>query len=143
MTQLTDFLRSSPFVLAGTRFSEPDIEHYLVGRNKVNVSDRWGPSLWIEANPTPVTRTRCDRHGLLLVKGTLRDFLDWMITEYGDMPAPWEQYALDLRGVLQGTPLAPNVRRFGSSFRLVRSYKAPTKKKDRASKFYFGEEPTW
>jgi hypothetical protein len=145
MTQLSDYLRSSPFIIAGTRISEPDLEHYLLGRTKQQtLTGTWGPSLWIEPNPTPVTRSKCERHGLLLVEATFQSFLEWLAKTFSDISAPWEQYALDIRQVISGNPLAQNVARFSSSFRLVRSYRVDSRQKARrVSKFFFGQEPTW
>lgn len=78
MINLTHFLPNEPFIISGTRFDEVDIEYYLSFRSSMNSRKDRAPSIFVTPNPDALTRNDCERYDLLLFRGTIIDFFDYI-----------------------------------------------------------------
>ena len=142
MHVLSELLSSEPFIIAGTSLNEPDLEYYLSGRTETSPRKNRGPSILVEPSPDTVTEHDCARHGLILVKGTLADFLSWLNEKIGTAPTVAELSIPPNEEIFYPKP--PNLTQiaFFSAFELVRPI-APSTNVNQLSPFFYGRSPTW
>lgn len=142
MNVLSQILATEPFIIAGTSLTEPDLEYYLSTRTTTSSRIDRGPSILIEPNPDAVTINDCERHGLILVKSTLSEFLQWLQNELGEPPS-LGTLILPSTENLFSAGLDPIKKiSFFSSFELLQPA-VPTENDGSFSGFYFGQQPAW
>jgi hypothetical protein len=140
MTVLSQFIRSEPFIIAGTSMDEVDLDFYLAHRTTASARDDKGPSVRIEPNPDEVTRNDCKRHGMLLFAGTTIEFFQYCDSILPHRPTPFELIPQESQKLVpQGWPKADALA-FLSDFELV---PASERELTSASPFMFGNVPTW
>jgi hypothetical protein len=140
MAMLGQILATEPFIIAGTSLNEVDLEFYLSQRSKTTPRKSSGPSILIEPYPDAATENDCLRHGFVLVKATLVEFLEWLRRE---MPNPPSLYELIIPG--DYNPFSDQVNSkmllsFYSDFK--RSQYSEMKTRRFATPFLYGREPT-
>lgn len=141
MHLLSEILATEPFIIAGTSLDEPDLEYYLSYRNNITPRRGRGPSLLIEPFPNAVTEADCARHGLILVKATFGEFLEWLRTEY-PLPPTISELLLPQTVKLFGDTVQPaQTLRFYSDFQALSAAEEPLP--DQPSRFLAGREPSW
>jgi SIR2-like domain len=74
MTILSQFIRSEPFIVAGTSLDEIDLHFYLSFRDAHSNDNARAPSILIEPFPDAMTEHRCKLYGLTLFRGTILEF---------------------------------------------------------------------
>lgn len=138
---LSELLASEPFIISGTSLNESDLEYYLGGRSESSPRKNRGPSILVEPFPDAVTESDCLRHGLLLVKATLNEFLTWLSEKLGDAPSVSHLLVPPIEDIFAKPPPAAQQLAFFSAFQLVR----PTSPnpKDELSPFLYGRAPRW
>lgn len=141
MVVLSQTLASEPFIIAGSRLDEPDLEFYLSGRNIHTERSMRGPSLLIEPYPDAVTIKACQVHGLTLVKATLADFLAWVSSIVGNVPGYAARF-YDSQSIF-GESLDP--RKLASFFSDFICVSKDTHSEDQKPdlSFFYGRTPTW
>ena len=141
MHVLSELLASEPFVVAGTSLNESDLEYYLAGRTDHSGRKNRGPSLLIEPFPTILTEALCKRHDLILVKGTLAEFLKWFAEIAGAAPSVTELIVPSAEGLFERT-FGPDAQvELFSSFELVKP--AGPNAAGMVSPFFYGKAPSW
>lgn len=140
MVVLSQVLATEPFLIAGTRLGEPDLEFYLSTRNKFTPRAARGPSLLVEPYPDAVTRKACDVHGLTLVEATLADFLNWVLGKVGTVPGYAAHLPTD-KSVFTEPIDQRKLASFFSDFAFV-SLQSPLGHPSDLS-FFYGRPPTW
>lgn len=141
MHVLSELMASEPFIIAGTTLNESDLDYYLSGRTENSVRNNRGPSLFIEPYPDKITENLCARHGLILVKAALSDFLAWLIGAVGHPPTVRELTIPSQQGLFKSTLKPEKQVAFFTSFELVRP---TTQNPDgEVSPFYFGRAARW
>jgi len=85
---LAHTIATEPFIIAGTSLEEPDLEYFLGGRSLNSVRTDRGPSFLVEPYPDSATEKECERHGLVLYKGTFDEFLSELLSNFPDRPLP-------------------------------------------------------
>ncbi len=138
---LSECLASEPFIVAGTSLNESDLEYYLSTRTERSVRTNRGPSILVEPFPNPITEALCKRHGFVLVKSNLSDFLNWLVTEFGQPPTVSQICIPSLEGLFDKTFSQENQVEFFSSFELIKP-SAPNATGE-PSPFLFGKAPRW
>lgn len=142
MHVLSELLSSEPFIIAGTSLNEPDLEYYLSGRTETSPRKNRGPSILVEPSPDAVTEHDCARHGLILVKGTLADFLSWLDKIIGKAPTVAELSIPSNEKIFYPKPQNLKQIAFFSAFELVRPI-TPSTDINQLSPFFYGRAPTW
>lgn len=142
MTILAQTLATEPFIIAGTSLSEPDLEFYLSHRSAVSGRQDRGPSILVEPFPDAITENDCKRHGLILVKSTLNDFLTWLQAQLGEVPSLETVILPSIDGLFDTKLPALSKISFFSSVDIVRPVAATTGAGE-TSGFFFGQHPTW
>ena len=142
MHVLSELLSSEPFIIAGTSLNESDLEYYLSGRTESSPRKNRGPSILVEPSPDTVTEHDCARHGLILVKATLAEFLSWLDEKIGKAPTVAELSIPSKENIFYPKP--PNLKQiaFFSAFELVRPITTSTSV-SQLSPFFYGRAPTW
>lgn len=140
MTVLSQFIRSEPFIVAGSSLDEVDLDFYLAHRSTVSARDDRGPSIRVEPYPDNVTRNDCANHGMLLFVGTFLDFLNYCEGALPHRPTPHELIPAETvkivpEGVSKTAALA-----FLSDFELVPGTELVNVG---ASRFLYGHAPSW
>lgn len=74
MTILTQFIKSEPFIIAGTSISEIDVQYYLEQRTAGTVRTDRAASILIEPYPNKLTYRLCEEHDFVLFRGTVQKF---------------------------------------------------------------------
>lgn len=139
---LSELLESEPFIISGTSLDEPDLNYYLSVRNNRSGRHDRGPSILVEPNPDELTDGICKRHGLILVRATFGDFLDWLYEKTGDPPS-LESLFVPQKGDVFKPELSKNKRiSFFSSFERVEKVLA-SNKDGISSGYYKGLIPSW
>ncbi len=141
MHVLSELLASEPFIIAGTSLNEPDLDYYLSARTEHSGRTNRGPSFFVEPFPDKLTETLCHRHGLILVKAKLADFLAYLIEKLGAPPAVSQLVVPSLHDLFRATPQPEEQIEFFTSFELVRP--AGPNPAGEVSPFYFGRPPRW
>lgn len=141
MHLLSEILATEPFIIAGTSLNEIDLEYYLSYRNSATPRRGRGPSLLIEPNPDVVTRSDCDRYGLLLVPATFQQFMDWLRNEFPTPPSVFDLMVPDASMLFAAPPTSAQLLRFFSDFELVAATDRPLS--TTPSPFLYGREPQW
>jgi len=85
---LSSLIVSEPFVIAGTSLFEPDLEYFFAHRSTKSEVVSRAPSILVEPNPDAGTEQDCARLGLILVRATLVEFVEWILAEFGPAPTP-------------------------------------------------------
>lgn len=139
---LGDQITSEPFIIAGTRLGEVDLEFYLKDRSQSTPRSDTGPSLLIEPYPVPrLTKSECKRLGLLHINASFEDFLNWVKTQLPFPPSILELVVPDENVLFESS--APSSRiRFFTDWRLRRST-TPKKIRSANSGFFWGSPPNW
>lgn len=83
---------SSPYIVSGISFNEPDFIFYVNQRNNI-IRDGFCPSILIEPNPNKLTQKLCEKHGLQLIEMTFGEFLA-IIKQ--SLPEPPDVFALSI-----------------------------------------------
>jgi len=86
MTILSQFIRSEPFIIAGTSLDEIDLHYYLSFRDSHSNDNTRAPSILIEPFPDAMTEHRCALYGLTLFSGTILEFFDQFSKLYPTVP---------------------------------------------------------
>lgn len=142
MHTLSELLATEPFIIAGASLSEPDLEFYLANRNTTSPRRDRGPSILVEPYPNVVTEADCKRHGLILFKATMQEFMEWVKTTIPAPPSVAEITLPDNEHELfePGLPARTRLRFFGDYTLVVpveRSLPAnPTP-------YLYGRSPSW
>ncbi|HEX8612482.1 MAG TPA: SIR2 family protein [Telluria sp.] len=140
MHVLSELIASEPFIIAGTTLNEPDLDYYLSSRTSASGRNR-GPSLFIEPYPNKITENLCARHGLLLIRAKLSEFLAWLLAQVGIPPTVAQLTVPSLQGLFKKPPLPQAQISFFSTFELVRP---STRNPDgEISPFYYGRSARW
>lgn len=141
MHVLSELLATEPFVISGTSLNEPDLEYYLSARSDSSLRTNRGPSILVEPFPDAITESLCQRHGLILVKATLAEFLRWTTETLGHSPQVSQLTVPSMEGLLDRS-YGPDAQiEFFSSFELVRP--SPTNPAAETSPFFYGKAPRW
>ncbi|HHW1935425.1 TPA: SIR2 family protein [Pseudomonas aeruginosa] len=141
MHVLSELLASEPFIISGTSLNESDLEFYLSGRSETSPRKNRGPSILVEPYPDAVTENDCERHGLILVKATMGEFLEWLLNKLGEPPSI-QQITVPANNNIFSTPPNPlDEISFFSDFRLVRP--SSPNPNGELSPFFYGRPPTW
>jgi hypothetical protein len=141
MHLLSEILATEPFIIAGTSLDEPDLEYYLSFRNTATPRKDRGPSLLVEPYPSAVTYADCERHGLILVKATFKEFLEWLRREYPLPPTVSELLIPQTAKLFQDVVQPSEVLRFYVDFQPVTAAELPLPPEP--SRFLYGREPSW
>ncbi|WP_083808489.1 P-loop NTPase [Granulicella tundricola] len=141
MHTLAEILATESFIIAGTSLNEIDLEYYLSHRTSSTPRRGSGPSLLIEPDPDPVTESDCARYGLILVKATFEEFLNWL---HNEIPAP--PTIADLVVPNAATLFQPDISQkdllhLFLDFQLVTAASLPLP--STPSAFLWGREPDW
>ena len=141
MHVLSEVLASEPFIISGTSLNESDLEYYLSGRTSTSPRKNRGPSLLVEPYPDAATEHDCSRHGLILVKGTLGEFLAWLVERLGNPPVVSQLVLPPMGSIFRPLPAPAQQIQFFSTFALVQ----PVQSNDPSllSPFYYGQPPRW
>jgi hypothetical protein len=140
MTVLAQFIRSEPFIIAGSSMDEVDLDFYLAHRTNTSARDDRGPSIRVEPFPDEVTRNDCERHGLLLFVGTTLEFLQFCEAMVPQRPTPYELVPEESQKLIPDGISRTVALGFLSDFELVPA----TERENRsASRFLYGHNPTW
>lgn len=141
MHVLSEILSSEPFIISGTSLNESDLEYYLSGRSETSPRKNRGPSILVEPYPDVVTESDCRRHGLILVKATLNEFLTWLIEKLGNPPTVSQLVVPPIENIFRPVPSAIQQVEFFSAFKLIRpTYPNPG---GELSPFLYGQPPRW
>lgn len=141
MMILSQTLATEPFIISGTSLSEPDLEFYLSHRTVHSGRSDRGPSILVEPYPDAVTESDCIRHGLILIKSTLAEFLTWLKTELGEVPTLETVTLPSFENLfLSDLPALTKVSFFSS---VERVEPVATNTTGEYSGFFFGQQPTW
>jgi hypothetical protein len=141
MHVLSELLATEPFIISGTSLNEPDLEYYLSARSDSSLRTNRGPSILVEPYPDAITESLCHRHGLVLVKSTLADFLHWTTGAVGHSPQVSQLKVPSMEGLLDRT-YGPDAQiEFFSSFELVKP--SPPNPTGETSPFFYGKAPRW
>lgn len=138
---LSELIASEPFIIAGTSLNEPDLEYYLAGRTDATARTNRGPSILVEPFPDKLTDLLCKQHGLILVKATMSDFLEWLIATIGHSPSVAELTIPSIQGIFSSKTTPEQKIIFFSDFELVK--KVAPNSEGEISSFYFGKAPKW
>ena len=141
MHVLSELLASEPFIIAGTSLNEADLEFYLAGRNETSARTNRGPSILIEPYPNKITESVCNRHGLILIKATLAEFLSWVSSKFEHAPTVEELVIPSMEGIFNPSTSAEQKLIFNTDFELVRQ--ATPCPAGQIPAFFFGKKPTW
>jgi hypothetical protein len=141
MHLLSEILATEPFIIAGTSLNEMDLEYYLSHRTKNTPRRGRGPSLLIEPYPDKVTRSDCDRYGLVLVEATFEQFLDWLYSRIPAPPSLRDLLVPDNAGLFEDVLHPSQLLRFFSDFELVAAGERPLSVTP--SPFLYGRAPRW
>lgn len=141
MHVLSELMASEPFIIAGTTLNESDLDYYLSARTETSGRSNRGPSLFIEPFPDKITENLCARHGLVLVKAKLSEFLAWLLGKVGNPPTVRELTVPSIQGLFSAVLSPEDQVAFFTSFELVRP-SAPVPEGE-VSPFYFGRSPRW
>lgn len=141
MHVLSELLATEPFIVSGTSLNEPDLEYYLSARSDTSLRTNRGPSILVEPYPDAITESLCVRHGLILVKATLAEFLHWATETFGHSPQVSQLKVPSMEGLLDRA-YGPDAQiEFFSSFELVKP--APPNPVAETSPFFYGKAPRW
>ncbi|HWT19231.1 MAG TPA: SIR2 family protein [Variovorax sp.] len=141
MHVLSELLATEPFIVSGTSLNESDLEYYLSARSNASLRTNRGPSILVEPYPDAITESLCDRHGLILVKATLAEFLHWTTETLGHSPQVSQLKVPSMEGLLD-RGYGPDAQiEFFSSFELVKP--APPNPAAETSPFFYGKAPRW
>lgn len=140
MTVLAQFIRSDPFIIAGSSMDEVDLDYYLAHRTQATARDDRGPSVRVEPFPDAITRNDCQRHGLLLFVGTSLEFLQYCDSILPKRPTPYELIPEESQKLIPEGVSKLSALSFLSDFELVPSTEQQLK---HASPFFYGQSPTW
>lgn len=143
MHVLSQMLGSEAFIIAGTSLSEPDLEFYLSSRTPTSPRTDRGPSILVEPYPDAVTENECKRHGLVLVKASLLDFLTWIEKELGPPPGLDKLTLPTLEMLFSPVPDKLRQIAFFSSFDFVSQVEPLSAAKSGLSSFFYGRPPSW
>jgi len=140
MVILTQLLPVEPFIIAGTSLDEVDLDFYLAHRTAVTARDDRGPSILVEPNPDSVTENDCKKYNLLLYKGTLEQFFEYLDAAIPERPTPLELIPRDIRRLLPSGVSKAAALSFFSDFEMVPGL---VEGDGSASRFLYGHPPTW
>lgn len=141
MHVLSELIASEPFIISGTSLNEPDLDYYLAGRTEASARANRGPSILVEPFPDKLTELLCQRHGLILVKAKLAEFLSWLTENLGRPPSVGELTIPSIHGIFNAKVTPEKQIVFFSDFELVR--RATPNPDGDISPFYFGKIPRW
>lgn len=141
MHVLSELIASEPFIISGTSLNEPDLDYYLAGRTDASARTNRGPSILVEPYPDKLTELLCQRHGLILVKAKLGDFLGWLTEKLGRSPSVGELTIPSVQGIFSPRFTPEKQIVFFSDFELVR--RATSNPEGDISPFHFGKTPRW
>lgn len=140
MTVLTQFIATEPFIIAGSSLDEIDLDFYLAHRSATSAREDRGPSVLIAPTPDAVTRNDCDRHGLLLFKGSCSDFLDYCNQAAPKRPTPYELIPTESQRIIPVGVSKQAALSFSADFELV---PGTAEKSANVSRFMYGHPPSW
>jgi hypothetical protein len=141
MHVLSELLASEPFIISGTSLNESDLEYYLGGRTEVSPRKNRGPSILVEPFPDAVTESDCQRHGLLLVKAKLNEFLRWLGDKLGAPPTVQELLIPAVTSIFHTPPTQLAQVAFFTDFYLVRPVASVPD--SNPTSFFYGRPPSW
>jgi SIR2-like domain len=140
MLNLTQFLPVEPFIIAGTRLDEVDLDYYLSFRTPASQRSDRGPSFFVEPNPDAITEAVCKRHGLNLYVGTLIQFLSEVLEIVPNRPTALGLVPPSIRTLFPEDFNPKDLLAFSADFELVPN---AAKGEPGASRFFFGHPPAW
>lgn len=141
MHVLSELLSSEPFIISGTSLNESDLDFYLSGRNESSPRANRGPSILVEPFPDALTQSDCERYGLILVKSTMSEFLEWVVKEFGSSPTVDELVVPQNDNIFR--PALTRIERisFFSSLKIIRAVSREANPE--RSAFLYGQPPGW
>ena len=140
MTILAQLIKTDPFVIIGTSLDEPDLDYYLAHRTQSSARDDRGPSILVCPDPNPITRNDCVEYGLLLFRGTCKDFLKYCDEVLPARKSRRELIPTDEDALLPDEVPSPLRLSFWSDFSLVPTAALP---QAGLSRFQYGHPPSW
>lgn len=140
MHMLAEILATEPFIIAGTSLNEVDLEFYLSHRNEATPRRNKGPSILIEPSPDAATEADCKRFGLILVKATFGQFLQWLVQTYPSPPTLADLIIPDVSKLFEVNMPSPLLLSFFSDFKLLKAGDKP--RSNVPSPFLYGREPS-
>ena len=141
MHLLSEILATEPFIISGTSFNEVDLEYYLSFRSAATPRRNRGPSLLVTPNPDVVTRSDCERFGLVLIPATFGEFMEWLRQKFPSPPSISDLLVPDVRTMFSEMPHPQDILRFFNDFQLVTAADRPLSPVP--SPFLYGREPDW
>jgi hypothetical protein len=118
MVVLTQFMRVEPFIIAGTSLDEVDLEYYLAHRTPATSRSDRGPSILVEPSPDSVTQRDCEKYGLLLFKGTVEEFWDYIAACVPNRPTPIELVPKNIQTLFPAGVPKRSIVSFSADFEL-------------------------
>jgi hypothetical protein len=140
MVFLSELLTVEPFIIAGASLSEPDLEFYLSKRTVSSPRKTNAPSLLIEPFPDPVVEHECKERGIVLVKATVEDFMEWVIRQVPRPPTVQDLFDHEKDLFKPGQISELDSIKFSMDFRSVTFHDTPPS--SRPSSFFYGAKPT-
>ena len=141
MSILSQFVRSEPFIIAGTSLDEIDLRYYLSFRDETAAAGVRAPSVLIEPYPDAMTEHKCRQYGLILFKGTIIEFFDIFRSSYPNVPRLDSFVPVTAATMFSPNPDASELARFLGDFSFVERATLSTENVE--SKFFFGGKPSW
>jgi hypothetical protein len=142
---LSNLIVSEPFIIAGTRLFEPDLEFFFAHRESRSEVMARAPSLLIEPYPDAGTEKDCERLGLTLVRATIVDFITWLLEQHGHPPTPVELRQPKKAPRTVGAATQFSKTSFWNDFQFIYHEIAgpPVRVGHEPSPFMFGRMPSW
>lgn len=140
MNMLAQLIKVEPFIMIGTSLDEVDLDYYMSLRNESSGRVDEGPSVFVTPNPTKVSRNECEKHNLLLFKGTCNDFMKYCNELAPNRPTPLELVGREELQFFSGEATKRQILSFWSDFELVPG-SAPKNKG--IPRFVYGALPNW
>jgi SIR2-like domain len=138
-TVLAHTLATEPFIIAGTSLEEPDLEYFLSGRQTDSVRKDRGPSFLVEPTPDAATEKECERHGLILYRGTLLEFMTELEQYFPSRPLPANATTSLSRNAFSVSPSAKELALFARDFGYVVAQQV---QENADLSFFVGRKPT-
>ena len=141
MNSLSQFIKSDPFIIAGTSLDEIDLRYYLSFRDENVAAGVRAPSVLIKPHPDAMAEHKCRQYGLILFEGTLIDFFTRFRQLYPHVPRLDSFVPVTAATMFSLSPEASELARFLGDFSIVERVNLTTQNVQ--SKFFFGSKPSW
>lgn len=85
MVTFSNFFQSSPFIISGCAFNEPDFNYYLSFKKEAIEKEKF-PSLLVEPFPNEYTKSICKKMNLKLIEAEFDDFINYLCEKIPNPP---------------------------------------------------------